>query len=279
MNALEQLALAAQALGHTLRAARRGRLWLPWLALGVAQAAGLLALVSFAHPLLAWALAPLVRALAGEPALHYPDFYRTLPFLYSRVDLVTGSILGAIATGWSTRLFAALWRRQAGGVGEAWRDAAPHALTLVLGQLPFQLLVLLVTTVIEHLVAGQAGLVRRVGYLVALGGVALLQALFLYFPALVVLGGRGLWPALAGLPRTWARGLWAALLLAVGALLPLLPLDALGQRSDLLVDRGAPELVAVLTATQLAVGLVVSFVLAGASTLVYLGAVAEEEEP
>ena len=60
------------------------------------------------------------------------------------------------------------------------------------------------------------------------------------------------------------------------ALLPLLPLDALGQRSDLLVDRGSPELVAWLTAMQLLVGLAVSFLLAGSSTLVYLGAVADE---
>ena len=44
-----------------------------------------------------------------------------------------------------------------------------------------------------------------------------------------------------GLPRAWARGLWAALLLGLVALLPLLPLDALGQRSDLLVDRGSPS--------------------------------------
>lgn len=276
MSALEQLALAGQALGLSLRELRTGRLWTPWLALGALQLAALLALLAFAHPLLAWAVAPLVRAIGGEPALHYPDFYRTLPFLYSRVDLVLGSLAGAVATGWSTWLFAARWRRRVAGPGEAWAETAPRAVTLMLAQLPFQLLVLLFTTLIERSLADQGGLVRRLGYFVALGGVAGLQALFLYVPALIVLERRGLWRALAALPRAWARGLWAALLLGLVALLPLLPLDALGQRSDLLVDRGSPELVAWLAAMQLLVALVVSFLLAGSSTLVYLGAVADE---
>ena len=276
MSALEQLALAAQALWLSLRSLRAGRMWVPWLALGALQVAGLAALLAFAHPLLAWAMAPLVQAIGGERALHYPDFFRALPSLYSRVDLVVGSILGAIAIGWSTRLFAARWRRQAAGPGEAWAETAPRALTLVLAQLPFQLLVLLFTSLVERALVGQGGLVRRLGYYVALGGVVGLQALFLYVPALIVLERRGLWRALAGLPRTWSRGIWAALLLGLVALLPLLPLNALGQRSGLLVDRGAPELVAWLTAMPLVVTLVVGFVLAGSSTLVYLGAVAEE---
>ena len=276
MTALEQLALAGQALGLTLRELRAGRLWVPWLVLGVLQCAVLLGLVGFAHPLLAWAVAPFVRAIGGEPALHYPDFYRALPALYSRADLVLGSLAGAIATGWSTRLFAARWRQQALAVGGTWAEIAPRALTLVLAQLPFQLLVLLFTGLLDHALAGQGGLVRRLGYFVTLGGVAGLQALFLYLPALVVIERRGLWRAFAGLPRAWARGFWAALLLGLVALLPLLPLEGLGQRSDLLVARGTPELVAWLTAMQLLAGLAVSFLLAGSSTLVYLGAVADE---
>jgi hypothetical protein len=103
-----------------------------------------------------------------------------------------------------------------------------------------------------------------------------LQALFLYLPALVVLERRGLWRSFAGLPRTWARGFWAAFLLGLVALLPLLPLAGLGQGSGLLVERGTPELVGWVTAMQLLVGLAVSFLLAGSSTLVYLGAVADQ---
>jgi hypothetical protein len=276
MKMLEQLPLAGHALWLTLRELRAGWLWAPWLVLGVLQCAVLLALLGFAHPLLAWALSPFVRAIGGEPALHYPDFYRALPFLYSRADLVMGSLAGAVATGWSTRLFAARWRRETLPAGGAWAEIAPRALTLVLAQLPFQLLVLLFAGLLDRALAGQGGLAQRLGYFVTLGGVAGLQALFLYLPALVVLERRGLWRALAGLPRAWARGFWAALLLGLVALLPLLPLAGLGQGSGLLVDRGSPELVGWVTAMQLFVGLAVSFLLAGSSTLVYLGAVADQ---
>jgi len=276
MSALEQLALAVQALWLTLREFRSGRQWAPWLALGALQLAALMALVGFAHPLLSWVLVPMVRAGAGEAALHYPDFFRSLPALYARADQVLGPLAGAVVTGWSTLLFAARWRREPAGAGQAWTRTAPRALTLVLAQLPFQLLVLAFSGLLDRALVGQGGLARRLGYVVGIGGVAGLQAIFLYVPALVVIEGRGLWGAFAGLPRTWMRGFWAALLLGLVALLPLLPLGALGQRSDLLVDRGIPELVGWLTAAQLALGLAMSFLLAGASTLVYLGAVADQ---
>jgi hypothetical protein len=276
MKMLEQLALAGRALWLTLRELRAGRLWTPWLVLGVLQCALLIALLGFAHPLLAWALFPFVRAIGGEPALHYPDFYRALPFLYSRADLVMGSLAGAVATGWSAWLFAAHWRRDELAAGRAWAEIAPRALTLVLAQLPFQLLVLLLTGLFDRAPAVQEGLAQRLGYLVTLGGVAGLQALFLYLPALIVLERRGLWSAFAGLPRAWARGFWAALLLGLVGLLPLVSFAGPGQWSDLLVDRGSPELVGWVMAMRLIVGLAVSFLLAGSSTLVYLGAVADQ---
>jgi hypothetical protein len=278
MSPLEQFALGAQALWLTLKQLRSVRLWTPWLLLGLLQAGALVAIVDFAHPLLAWALAPLVRAIAGEPALHYPDLYRKLPLLYGRADLALGATAGAFAAGWSTWLFGARWRRHHPAPATGLAEAGPHALTLVLAQLPFPVLVLALTYVLDRGLAGQGGMVRRAGYLLALGGAVGLQAAFLYVPALVVLERRGLWVTFAALPRTWGRGFWAALLLGAVAVGVLLPFDQLGQRSDLLVDRGNPELVGWLMALQLLVGLGVSFLLAGSATLVYLGAVSDAPE-
>lgn len=278
MNALEQVALAGQALWHTLRRLGAGRLWAPWLALGVVQALVLAALAGFARPWLAWALAPLVRALGGERALHYPDFFRALPFLYSRADLVVMATAGAVVTGWSVALFAARWRGTPVRPAAGWAAVAPRALTLVLAQLPLHVLTFVLSAGVARLLAGRAGMTLRLGELLGLGAMVALQALFLYLPALVVLERRGLGGALAALPRTWARGFWAGLVLGAAALLPLLPLDLAGERVGLLVERGVPELAVWLAALQLAAGLFVSFLLAGGSTLVFLGSVAEEEE-
>ena len=278
MNALEQVTLAGQALWLTLRRMGTGRLWAPWLLLGAVQALVLLGLTGFARPWLAWAVAPLVRAGAGEAALHYPDFYRALPSLYARADLLVVALLGAVVTGWSVALFAACWRAAAPPPGAAWAGVAPRMLSLVLVQLPFNLLALALSTWVGRLLEDRAGVVLRLGELAGLGAMVALQALLLYLPALVVLERRSAWGAFAALPRAWARGFWAGLALGAVALLPLLPLEAIGQRLDLLVGRGIPEMAAWLAALQALAGLLVSFLLAGSSTLVYLGAVAEPEE-
>jgi hypothetical protein len=278
MNALEQVTLAGQALWQTLRRMGAGRLWVPWLVLGAVQGLVLLALAGFAHPWMAWALAPLVRAGAGEAALHYPDFFRALPSLYARADLVVVALPGAILAGWSVALFAARWRGAPLAPGATWTAVAPRALTLVLVQLPFNVLALVLSVGIGRLLEGRVGVALRLGELAGLGGMVVLQALLLYLPAVVVLERRGLRGAFAALPRTWVRGFWAGLVLGAVALLPLLPFDALGQRVGLLVDRGTPELAAWLAALQLLAGLAVSFVLAGSSTLVYLGSVADAED-
>ena len=278
MNALEQVALAGQALWHTLRRLGAGRLWAPWLALGAVQALVLAALVGFARPWLAWALAPLVRAGGGEAALHYPDFFRALPYLYSRADLVVAATAGAVLTGWSVALFAARWRGEPVRPGAGWATVAPRALTLVLAQLPINLLAFALSAGIARLLAGRVGMTLRLGELLGLGAMVVLQALFLYLPALVVLERRGLRAAFAALPRAWSRGFWAGLVLGAAALLPLLPFGLLGQRADVMVGRGVPELTAWLTALQLVVGLVVWFLLAGGSTLVYLGSIADRED-
>jgi hypothetical protein len=278
MNAIEQVTLALQALWRTPGRMVEGRLWFPWLALGVVQGAVLLGLAGFAHPWLAWALAPLVRAGAGAAALHYPDFFRALPALYARVDLVVAVLPGAVLAGWSVALFAARWRGTQPAPGAAWAEVAPRALTLVLAQLPFSLLALGWSSGMGRLLEGRAGMALRLGSLMGLAGVVALQALFLYLPAVVLLERRGLRGAFASLPRTWARGFWAGLVLGAVALLPLLPFDALGRRVGLLVDRGVPELAVGVTALQLLAALVISFLLAGSSTLVYLGSVAPPED-
>lgn len=277
MNALEQTVLAAQALWRTLRRMGSARLWTPWLVLGLVQALVLAALTAFARPWLAWALAPLVRAGAGEAALHYPDFFRALPLLYDRADLVVAALVGSIVTGWSVALFASGWRGARPAVGEGWFRVAPRSLALVLVQLPFNVLAFGLSVAVGHLLAGRVGMTLRAGQAAGLGAMVVLQALFLYLPAMVVLERRGLGAAFAALPRTWARGFWAALVVGAAALLPLLPLDVLGRRTDLLVGRGTPELVVGLVILDLLVGLLVSFLLAGSSTLVFLGAVSDAE--
>ncbi|MBI5709089.1 MAG: hypothetical protein HZC42_02130, partial [Candidatus Eisenbacteria bacterium] len=136
MSVLEQVTVAWQALLRTLAALTERRLWGPWLVLGAVQAAALGLVLLFAHPWLSWAMAPLVRWAAGEPALHYPGLMLALPGLYARADVLVGGTLGAVMVGAGTVLFAARFRGLAPAGGEAFTRAGRCAVALMLAQLP-----------------------------------------------------------------------------------------------------------------------------------------------
>ncbi len=277
MNLLEQFSLAWQALARTAAGVRRARLWPPLLVLGVTQLGVVGLLWWFAHPAVSWFMAPLLRRVAGEEALRYPNPFRLMPALYAQADVVLGALLGSIMIGAATALFAAYFRGVRTDPAAAFGLARRRAGALVLVNLPFNLLVVALSFGLEWWVAqrGSGVMVRRLATLVILGGSVLLQALFFYLTAVVVLEGKGVLASLAALPRTWARGFWAALLLGALLLLPLLPIQFLSGRSGLLVDRGTPELVGWLVVAQVIVELLLWFLLAGSATLVYLSAVAE----
>lgn len=106
MSPIEQFALGLQALRFTLMEWTRAKLWAPFLGPFVVQIALVVAFAWTAHPLLSWALAPIVARLVGANALHYPELFRRLPELVLRADLLVTLTAGALATGAGTRLFA-----------------------------------------------------------------------------------------------------------------------------------------------------------------------------
>ncbi|MBI5709894.1 MAG: methyltransferase domain-containing protein, partial [Candidatus Eisenbacteria bacterium] len=166
--------------------------------------------------------------------------------------------------------------RRDDGWGEAFTRAGRCAAALVLAQLPYNLLVAALGFGAEALLGqgAQRGLAQKLVFLGVLGGTVVLQSLFLYVAALVVLERRGALQALRALPRTWSRGFWAALFLGTLLLVPLLPLQMLLDQAPRLVGRGDPDLVAWVVGLQALVGLLAWYVLAGSATLVYLSLVA-----
>jgi hypothetical protein len=280
MNVLEQVALAWQCLRYAFCQLLSPTLWAPWLVVGVAQSMVIVALWWFAHPWLSWVVAPLLVAAAGPEVLRYPNLFRLLPALFSRVDLVIGASLGALAAGASTALFAARAAGGEPGPSAAWRQAFGRAVPLILVNLPLTLIAVALSYGLEAwLVArGSSGEVRRTAHWMSLGAAFLCQAWFLYVNALVILGRRGWLAALAALPRTAARGWVAALFLTLATLLPLLPIQWLASTSNALVDRGVPELVGWLVVAQVGVALLGSFLLTGGATLFFQSALAEPRD-
>jgi len=277
----QQLSLAWQSLLATLRSLATPALWIPWLLLGAVQVALAIVIAWFAHPAVSWFAVRLVRLIGGEEALHYPTIFRLLPALHARADLVIGAVVGALAAGAATRMFAARFTGVEARPGAELGWALRHAPALIAINLPLNLLLVGLSLGLDVVLGRpQVGtIVRQAITLVGLGGAMLLQALFLYATPLVAVSGLGIGPALASLPRAFARGAWAALSLALVAVLALLPLQQLAGLGDTLVERGTPEMMAWMTIAQASLGLVVAFVLTGSATLVYQGDVARAVEP
>ena len=272
--------MAGQAIARTLRRLGRGAPWAPFTFLAAAQMLVVLLLVGFAHPAVSWFMAPLLRRRGGEALLHYPNLFRVLPALYGPLDLVIGATLGAVVIGAATRIFANDFGGHKAAPLAATASAFRRAPALIIASLPFNLIVFALSFGVDWLMQsrGSAALTRRFSDLAVLGVSIVVQSVFFYVVCEVMLAHRGPFGALAAVPRAASRGFWAALVIGILTALPLLPLEFLAAKSGLIVDRGRPELVGWLMLLQIAIGLVLWFVLAGSATLVYLTLVHRDEE-
>jgi len=276
MNVLEQMLLGGQATLFTLRQLFRPALWVPWLMLGAVEVAVVVGLWWFAHPLVSWLVAPILNAIAGPNALRYPSVFRLMPGLFARADVVVGMIVGSIAVGASTALFASRFAGAEARPGEGLRTGFRRAVALILANLPLNLLINALPFLVDQWLADRhssAAVIRLTRY-GTLGAAVLLQSFFLYVNALVVIGGRSAWGALAELPEAARRGFGAAIVISLVALLPLLPIQLIARGSSTLVDRGTPEMVGWMVIGQVMLALLTAFILTGSATLVYQTAVA-----
>src|SRR5262245_63244 len=249
----------------------RRRLWTPWLAVLGLELLVIVGIWWFAHPAWSWLVAPAIHVLAGENALHYPNIFRLMPDLYARADLAISMVVGSVVAGASTVLFGAWFSGRPLPAGEGLRRALRRAVALVLGNLPLALLLLGFSFGLDWWLQEREGpgMVRRMAPLLTLGSAILLQAFFLWVNPLLMLGERSLVDAIATLPFAAARGLWAAMTLAIAATIPLFPIQVLTRASDVIVERGRPELVGWIMVIQAGVAVATAFLLTGASALTY----------
>jgi hypothetical protein len=275
MSPLEQIVLAFQAMTHAARQLFRGSLWAPWLVLVALQGAVLIGFWWFAHPALSRFVAPLIRRLAGERALHYPDLFLSLPRLYARADVVIAAVTGTVVAGAATALFGAWFSGQPLRPSVGLKRAAVRAGALILGNLPLVLGVFAISFALERWAQARegSGLLARLAPLLVFGAAVLLQAFFVWMNPLLMLGRYTLTEAFAALPDAASRGGWTALTLALASALPLLPLQLLARNPDRLVDRGVPELVGWLLAAQIAIAALAAFLRTGGGALAYQGLV------
>ena len=279
MSALERLAFGWQCLLGALRACGRRALWGPWAALFALQGFAVIAFVDASHPALSAFMAPLLRRLAGDSALRYPELFRRLPVLVHQADLVFRALAMPVAAGIATRLFERHFRDAPLRPAAAWGEGAARTLSLVVAALPVTLVAFGLNAMLSHLsLVRLSSFSRSLAPHAAGGALLFVRAAAAYATALVVLDRRSGPRAIAALPGTWAEGF-------VPAAVPLLLLApatalawALTNAAIVAVDRAAPEWVVLAVIGRSAVETFAMMLVTGAATMAWMGLFADREE-
>lgn len=273
MNPVEQLNLTIWSWIESVKSMRRGTNFVPLLLYFGVQLLLFAALWNFAHPAISWIFAPLLEGSFGEPALHYPNDRIVFPAVFARIDLVLGLGLGALLFGAATWLFAETFRGGRTSLGEGLRRAARRYPALFVAQLPGTLLAAAVLFLAERQIGLSADMAGHTIRLLRYGSLFLAivaQALFAFAMVLVVLEGTPLKAALGRSVRLAGRNAIGTFMLVAVPVLMHYPAALLVRRGSLLMERGAPEIMPLITGADMAVGLVANYLILAGITRFYL---------
>jgi hypothetical protein len=271
LKTLQSLRVASWAWRSVFSMMLRPIVWGPLVVVTAVQFAVLAIVVSFHQPLVLPIGLPLVRLLGGDVSTHYPVFYYALPTIFSRANLVIGSLVASVAGGTATLLFAHYWGL--GDAKEAWRRAFRSAPTLI----PLTLLVigmLYGIGALVRLVPQEAMLSKpavrwgtRGGMLLAF---VLVQSFLGYSTAWVVLMGHKLLPAIRDSLKVAGITLLPTLMVVALPTVITFPLSYVTSRIDLIAQKLRPETTLALVSAQIVVELFATFLLAGALTRLFV---------
>lgn len=268
---LQSLGVATWAFRAVFGAFGRGRIWLPFLLVAAVQVGVLMLLVHFHQPQILPLGEPLVRLLGGEYALHYPGFYFALPGMFFRANLVISALIASLASGVATMLFA-----HAFGL-----DRGESALRCALRRAPSLILITLILGAIIFGIAGLASLVPSQASLSSpvvrwgtRGAMMLLfilvQSLFAYTTAWIMLMRHRFWPALRDSFRVTRATLLPTFTVVAIPTILLFPFSYAAGRVDYIANHLRPETVGGLVALQVVGQILLTFLLVGAITRLFL---------
>jgi hypothetical protein len=161
----------------------------------------LAALANFHRAPISAVLVPVVRALAGDDAAHYPQFYVELPILFDSLGALAHGFISAL--GWTAFLVAVpdLFGHEEPDGGDAWRKARrllPRVWAVTVPLALLQWVAALVVLGLERGSLGESPRMMSVAQFAAFAVVSLAQILSAYALPAIVLGG-------LSASRAWAR--------------------------------------------------------------------------
>lgn len=273
-----QLNLAVWSWVEAMRAAGRGRLWLPFLLFLVFQLVLVFLLVSFAHPLLSWLLVPIFRVAFGEAATHYPMNLVVLGPMFAGSNLIVGVLAWSLALGAAVALFAMVYQGAVADTDDALQRSRRAYWDILLTQLPLMALVALLVFVVPKMLDvgpdSPAMAVRLQRYGTVLAGIVA-EALFFTAPLFVLLESRRAGTAIRkGVAFAVSNAPAVLLLVGMPAVLHL-PLGFVNRRWRDIIEKGSPELLIAIVVADVLLYVLTNFLLVGGVTRYYLARRAE----
>jgi hypothetical protein len=260
---------------QSLRSAKRISIFLPFFLFIILQAFVLTALILFFLPPLSHFLVPLTMRLYGEMALHYPHYYIYLPDFFDGASRWLNLLVSWLIIGTATLMFAAQYRGQEPRFAKSFARAMRCIVPLfTVGAVEWGVLWLVRLLLRQAVPVALLGGGQSYRFFLLTGFLLHLALItpFAFTTAHVVLGEKGIGGALRG-SFSLARGNFGVtyFIFAVPSVLTLV-MNWVLRKTPLVVSKFSPELVIFLMAFSLVVTLVVSFVIVGALTALYMHA-------
>ena len=213
----------ARCMGDALDILRNPRAWIFALPQALLSGALLAGLIHFHRSPANLLWVPIVRALAGEDALHYPRFFRELPVVFTVLETAAAWAIFSIAWAAFVRALPRLLAEMPLSLGASVRAALHRAPRIWGGLLPAAAIQIVALLLVEQLRASDIGESPRrfqVAQLASFGVIGLVQILTAYvFPA-IMLGNLSLRESLS---RSWSLSTRSFFTTAAFVFLPRLP--------------------------------------------------------
>jgi hypothetical protein len=270
---MRQLKNYIQSIKDCLQSFRQGRIFLLFVLYAVLQILFVLGLMYFAYPPFAALLVPVMKKVFGDAAIHYPNNFMVLPNMYFWINLVLSGFVGIVLVGTTTDLFYRNYQKKTINMAKSFgRLSSAYAILLLIWLVETAVL-LAVFFSVPALLSNLSIFAERgpMATQLATSMVAIvIGSLFIYTTALVMLEGSGPVSAIGRSFRLFARYPVATILIMAIPNFIRMPVDLIGGRTQWLILKFSPEMVAVMTILGIVVSIFSNYLLVGTVTKYYL---------
>jgi len=271
LNRFQSFSVSGWAWRGVIACISRPKIWVPFLVVSGLQVAILLLLINFHRsPILPLGL-PLVRLLGGENVTHYPYFFFALPVMFFRANIVINILIASIAGAVASIYFAKAYGYgdDRGAWGRALR-ASPSLIAIAIVTVGILYAISWLSSQIPDTDFFQGAVGRWGLRLVLIALFVIVQSFLAYTTAWVALIGHKFWPAIRDSVRITSKT-FLPTIIAIGVpTLFLYPLSYATGRIDIILENLNPEIMVTLLVLQIVCQILVTVLLVGAVTRLFL---------